>query len=285
MKKFKKLCKDTKGENLIGVVIFTVTLLAISALLVGNLSVMFQESEDIGILNIPSNYEILGGEPYLFWNPFDGFKVTDNDVLPWCKGGWTTEFIFYSYGGAVGDFNRTTAYVVRDNTHYNPDVDPRRLTGMGIGSNEVDYYAEIYEDFIYLAQKYWAGIAFFERHAVSFPFDTIIRNQISGTNYSTLDYRFGDNSYTLIIRTPLSNPSWFDEYLYNNDFTMFLGINQSPTIDDASLWVIVGQILTGNLPDMQPTIGYIIAIPLWAAISFTTMTLIGRFLPFISGEG
>jgi hypothetical protein len=52
---------------------------------------------------------------------------------------------------------------------------------------------------------------------------------------------------------------------------------------ESSMWTVLGQMLTAQIPDVHPIINILIAVPFWAAIGFMAIMIVSRFIPLIGG--
>lgn len=116
------------------------------------------------------------------------------------------------------------------------------------------------------------------------PFDDIKNNQIAGTNASAVSFSIHGKTYDLVVITASDS---FNHSDLIDERTYWVGISYDAYDPDnmasTSLWGVLGQILTAQLPNVHPMIQYFILIPFWAGISFMVFTLISRMIPFISG--
>ena len=78
----------------------------------------------------------------------------------------------------------------------------------------------------------------------------------------------------------LPSEAWDD-----NDLHVLIGINFDQTQTVFNAWDIIGMILFFSLPDINPIINAMIAIPLWACIAYVSFILILRAIGAIWGGG
>ena len=214
-----------------------------------------------------------------FWADAGNYEYDSTNIQ---LGGKTYSMIEATYG--EGGFYNVTWDDVQDFWHkddsdnqyfYNEDSDDVLQMAMLRNTTYTDYYDVI---LIFERWGWWTT----EISYVSY--DNVERNQAPGSNYSICSFDSHGNVYDLVVLTE-GNASTFLDDVAANEFA--IGISYDPFDPDnmakTSLFGLLGQILTAQLPNVHSAIQYLMLIPLWAGISFMVFTLISRMIPFISG--
>jgi len=269
--KIRKRFNNSGAEKITHIVVLLITFIGVTSLLLGIITPLIILA-DKGSYSELRDYEIIGGEPYSFWMP--EYDITSANVTNEAWVDIDTDLCFY-YDLEEGyeDYdNRTPFFVVRNNINYDPDW----LLTHPFYSTIV--YRHIYNDFIYIFQSY----GWYSKRAIAFSYDDIIFNQITTSNYSVNNFAFGDLGFTLFVTTP-GIADDFSADLWDNNFKLKLGISHFPKYEEISIWSSIGQILTLSLPGLIYPLNLLIGIVFWATIGIVALTLISRFIPFISG--
>lgn len=274
----KHLRKDGQGdESLMGPIIFCTVMLIVSSFLVSQVMAMkVQVDEPL------EGYDTIGGLEYNMWTLTQGGEcnstlIYDNawDVTH-PTGGIYADLhpmaTFEKPEGSGDSVSEVTVFVVRNNTFYGGDP----ITGW---LNDRTYKETMYLDMFilhtvtgpwYWTKNYWAFI----------PFEKVDRNQDGNASSTFTKLK---HNFTLFIYSDADQFS-FTTNLYSNNFNISLGvILGADLVGRQSFWTILGQLLTLQLPNMNTTMRFLIAIPLWTTLGFVAVTLVSRFVPFIGG--
>jgi hypothetical protein len=246
---------DHADESLMGPFVFIATFIAVSGFIIGSMGALFAYSAMGNIDYFSGSTFLLGNETYSYIDgSTHGYNVTIADVVDtWSEAYADHEFIFHD------DINEDDEHLVM----------VRALTSSGSMTDEI----EVME-----AYGWWSD----DRIRISYL--TLIDYQIPYTNVSIVDFELRSKSYALMIVTP-SDYQNHSAYIDENEF--YISIVHAPqdldNIGSVSMWNLIGQMLTAQLPSVHPMLQYLIAVPMWVGIGFIIFTLVSRMIPFIGG--
>lgn len=254
-----------------GVFIFLATFIGITILLVQQMST-FITSVDPGDFQQLQGYSVIGGRQYVAWEPVEGYNVTMANTT-------------HSFQAAVASHGSVPANKTLVFTSAEDDNDI--IWGMVRGN---EYYGSswleypgpqkhtLFLDYFWIYQDQGWG----DRPLRVISYDTIIEHQVGVLNESLVEFGLSGHKYALWVRTP-GNGAAHSTYIENNVFNVALVY---PVIDEdakVSMWTILGQILTLQLPDTHWFVQIIMAIPLWASIGFMAFLIIRSVIPLLGG--
>lgn len=261
MRAVKRLQSDARGsERLFGVFVFFGTFIAISAILIANMSTMFAWSE-MGSFTYDSRRIQVGSLEYTMINATYGIQT-----------GNLSGFYSATWDDVQSYWNDDD----EDNFYYHDDVNDDDLQLAML--RDTSYTGHV--DYIYIFERW----GWWSTELSYMTYSQLEDAQVPGHNVSVKEFDSHGKTYSLIIITP-SDYLNHTYYLEQNIF--WIGISYDPYDPDnmatTSLWGILGQMLTASLPGVHPAIQYFLLIPIWTGISFLFFTLISRVIPFISG--
>jgi hypothetical protein len=111
-------------------------------------------------------------------------------------------------------------------------------------------------------------------------YDSILANWNVGQNYSETDLHI---EYGLALYVYNNGTTDFRHELYSNNFTVGIRLISNITEASTDVWAMVSQIITLQIPNVGPLVNAMVGIPVSFGICFVLLTLISRFIPFISG--
>lgn len=256
MTRRKVLRRDNHGdESLFKPFIFFAAFIAFSGIIIGSMGTLFTHAASGSFDYLTGTAIILGNETYTYIDgATPGYNVTIDDTTDqWLYTDTDPVFVFHD------DLNNDDVYLamIRD------FADERWGTD----------WVGIYESW-----GWWSDE--FDR----IQYDTIIDGQVPYTNVSVVDFEIHKKDYVLLVTTP-SNYLNHSSYVDANEF--FIALAHAPydpdNIASVSMWTLIGQMLTAQLPSVHPLIQYFILIPMWVGVGFMVFTLVSRMIPFISG--
>ena len=269
--------------------VLMICFIGITILILGSMTQLQHSNLVSGQDEVDIGMEAIAGFNYTMLNPTTGADITWADTTQslgnvfsqtdfGAKEG-TTHKIFYPQGETSTSRNAIWAYFVRNNT-WNPWV-TSNLHEPIKRNLETD-------SMIVFAQKHVKHGWFDIKTGVVWRFSVVpypvINDRFEG-NLSTVSFMFGAENYTAFIIIGDSGNST-TELFTNNTFT--LGIGQMwgdglEHIGRASMWKLVGQLLTCSLPNTNFYANLIMTIAIWAVIAYVAIAMISRFIPTISG--
>lgn len=271
----------TAGERIGPTLITAVAFIGVGILLLGVMNQVFYLAEVGGSVEDLEGWEYIGGR-LIDMNtvtPADGYDVTPADVagsgyFDGYRADEGTVFVFND--PALSPPKDMNVKVVRDNIYYHPGA-------------WLDKKQQKYRDMIIVQS--WRGWDY-KYSAISY--QTIASKFSSATNMSMVDFKMKSEKYTLIVNITVDwepvpdqrNQDYFIERLWGNDFHVSIGIpafTDDPDLAKESMWAMIWQALTMDLPGVPAVIQPFITIPFWIAIGFCAFTLVSRVIPFIAG--
>jgi len=159
-------------------------------------------------------------------------------------------------------------WIVRDYLGYDPnDTNPGRY----------DHYS----DFIYVYQAF--GLFNWKIREAWIPWELIAANVDYTTdgNWSIVPISLQHHYEVYFASAPGTN---FTTMLWQNRLNVSLAwVWNESDYSNVSPWDLVGQILTFHIPEVDWWLTAMIAVPIYIAIGFMILTIIGRFIPLVSG--
>jgi len=269
--------------------VLMICFIGITILILGSMTQLQHSNLVSGQDEVDIGMEAIAGFNYTMLNPTTGADITWADTTQslgnvfsqtdfGAKEG-TTHKIFYPQGETSTSRNAIWAYFVRNNT-WNPWV-TSNLHEPIKRNLETD-------SMIVFAQKHVKHGWFDIKTGVVWRFSVVpypvINDRFEG-NLSTVSFMFGAENYTAFIIIGDSGNST-TELFGENSFTLGIGQmwgNGLENIGRASMWKLVGQLLTCSLPNTNFYANLIMTIAIWSVIAYVAIAMISRFIPTISG--
>jgi hypothetical protein len=247
-----RLERDPAAEDeLIKPVVFLVTFVAVSALMVGLVNQYYAMAAFGGQADFSTGYQTIGGITYDMLDPALGYALSTEDA----------ESIVDLDDGTVFVFEDLECQLVRDNDVYAPWT-PALITH--------------FKDFFWFKVSY----GWFSIRVAALPFETILANYDGETNVSVNDLALGHRSYTFFVQGLSGGASTFAQSLDANLINISVGVNLEDALAHNSLWSTLGQILTLQLPDTHWIINLLMAVPIWTAIGVLAFLAIRSLVPW-----
>jgi hypothetical protein len=289
------------GERLQPSVIMTVTFVLIGAFLISTMPSLFNANA-ISQHGISTGYDTIGGINTVMWKTspsmtagttynLTGAKVqeySNSTYAPGSASDWKwamfngPDFLiddvvhvsFWDPSARVITDHRVDVWIVRNNTEI-MDTVPHP-------SDPWDAW-HLYRDFLFIREWAWSGAWFnipTENYYAIIPFPVLTVHQQDGIGTTSFYAKFNLTVYGKYSTTSTS----LIADMHSNHWLIGLGsaIGDSFTAK-TSMWAMLGQLLTMTLPNVDPTVNFILAVPFWICITFVAVTIISRFIPFIGG--
>lgn len=274
----KKRRYDEHGdESLHGSFIIVSTFIGLGIVLIGLTSSI--QYYGISRSDYLQGWETIGGLEYSKWLPTYGYNVTPNDTqidndainhpFHLAEYHYNDPDYYYAFNVPYGSGHAVRVFVIRNNSGFDP------------GSNK---WWERDEDF-FLLTRLTNDWPYPNTRVATVPFNDLIEHAgeggaVSDYNYSMAAVMLGKLNCTLFV----NSASNLSERLYANDnYTLRIGTEFGTQLGRASMWTVLGQLLTMRLPQVHWAVQAVLAIPIWAGIGFMAVTIISRFIPFIGG--
>lgn len=221
-------------------------------------------------------WDTVGGLTYNMWTPTSGRTVTPNDTQidtsdinnPYHTLSYHYDDAsrFYAFAAPYGESHDVRVFVFRNSSDYHSGSD--------------HYWEQAYDFFLVTrTQNWWFWTV--PRVAVV-PFTTLIAHKIDN-NRSSISVMLDKTNVTLFVSTTNTTGSLASRLYQDDNYTIGIGTRLGEALGSASMWTVLGQLLTMRLPDTHPVIQLVLAIPFWAGLGFMAITIVSRFIPFISG--
>lgn len=262
------------------VFVLVITFVAVAGLLIGLMGNLFSANQ--GSYSSKSNYESIGGVDFKVfknrWSTEVGYYInngTDSDGYPNVLDHYDSAHSAaqgmkqFSYSGETS----VQAQIVRGNTNYDPLSDAE---------------SQVYEDFIIFDKTNgWSA-----RSRYSIDYTNITGYNSSGTRIDNGLWSSGSSVQFLFKLT--ENPAspelpytcWlnvtptvttqlaFANAVWSNHYTIKLKLQVDLSSPKTSVWTVMGQVLTLQLPETPFVISVLLAVPFWSAIAMAVITII-----------
>jgi hypothetical protein len=260
------------AENLMPTVIFLGTFLLCGGLLIAGLNVLVSANQAAQAPDTAQ--EIVGEEVFtqIAWTAAPNETVYSSFALILHTKYWSHGMIsipdaykkVYSYAGK----RDVACYLIRDSRVSD------QWAVLGLDNVLATDYV-----FFYQSVKTWGGLSHnYKTHAI--PLDVILEERRADTNFSDVDFHLYNYFTARLWTGPGTN---LTDGLWNSNFNITLGMSLNSTIGDVSPWGLVGAFLSFRLPNVDPVINLLVAVPVWLALGFLVLTVISRFIPFVPG--
>jgi hypothetical protein len=140
---------------------------------------------------------------------------------------------------------------------------------------------DLYEDFLMLYTEW----GWWSNDEIAISFQRLISSQSTGDNVSIVSFWLHNNNYTLFVTTP-GPPEFHTLFINLGSFNVRVGLlldDDFESLKKASMWTILGQLMTASIPDVHPVVNYFISVPFWASVGFLAVMVVRAFIPFLGG--
>ncbi len=213
-------------------------------------------------------WDLIGGVEYTNLEPSGGYLVTmsNHTQNPY------TDVASKTFDFTFSDWDTFSVRLVRDCDTTKPfthsDEDAK------------------YDDFVYIHARDIGGW-FGGNRFVAISYDSLTTRFVSD-NVSYSYFTIFKTNFTILLETNTnsSNPSDHINAVWAGNYRFYIAVNTE--IGDqarmsSSMWTILGQILTLQLPNVNRIVNLLLAVPIWAALGFMVFTIFSRVIPFIAG--
>lgn len=261
-----RLTKDEDGdETLLPLFVMAAAMLICIIVLSTSIASAIARNTPTAYWEQSEGWELIGGVDYNVLEPTSGYLVSsaNHTTNPYTDAaGKTFDFVF-------SDWDTFAVRLVRN-------------------CSIISKYPEDdkYDDFVYIHCRDKSGWFAGNRY-VAIDFHTITTRFLSN-NVSYAYFNIFKSNFTIIFETPTNstNPADHINSVWFGNYRFYVAANSE--IGDASrmsssMWTILGQILTLQLPDVNRIVNLLLAVPIWAALGFFLFTVLSRIVPFIGG--
>lgn len=132
----------------------------------------------------------------------------------------------------------------------------------------------------YQSQKTWGGLSHKFAAAV-ISFDEITEHRKNTTELSDVSFHLFN---WFNVRTQIG-PGFasFNDAIWSSRFNYTVASSLNASIATASPWALVGAFLSFSLPNVDPMINLLMAIPIWLAIGYLVLMVVRSFIPTLGG--
>lgn len=268
------------SERILPAIILLISMIATSALVMAMMEPTLQQSSyaegDV--------YETIGFEEntlYSWYVPHPDEEVASPhamDPTPITSANVTDEYKTGS-GFATTWYEAAVNFSYEDSDH--PHMHDIRMYVIRDGdwsSNRVEDGNAIPKDGLIFRMDW--GLSFAEDTAIdAVSYDEIENNQEmrtkTGVNYSKVEVSL-NTVYAVFISM---GPGNFEELLWANQYNVSIGYSLEQAVEDVSPWSLIVQILTFQLPDTDPTIRILIAVPFYITMAVCGLVIVTWFKP------
>lgn len=263
----RRLRSDQRAvENLIGVFVFLAVFIGASTLFIQLTQETIALGDNAGNFVVYSGRQIIQGVEYVMFDPDYGHNLTEDSVRSEYDGG-APEAVYFE-NAEVND-DTVQLQLIRNNTNHWSPLQPMPL----VISEE-----EKYDDFL-IFETSWG---WWSQDKYAIPLVQIMVGQERGTNTSTFSFMLHNTNYTAIVTTP-GPADYFEVYIELNIFNVRLAVSVE-SLDNmvsASMWAVLGQLMTARLPNVDPVVNVIVALIFWPAAAFTGVMIFRSFVPLL----
>ena len=275
------------GDSLMKPFVLVITFIGATIVLLGSMTNLQHSNLVSGTDDVATGMEAIAGFNYTMLKPTGGSDITWTNATVGLNSVWdqqtlapksgTVHTIFYPQTEAPSSRNAIWAYIVRNNT-WDPWI-TSNIPGplkKNLGEHDMIVFAQKYAKHGWFDIKTGIGWRYY---VATYP----AIDERSDGNMSTISFMLGADNYTAFIIAPTVG-NFTSSLFVNNTYTLGLGqLWGLENVGRASMWKLVGQLLTCSLPATNFYANLIMTISIWAVIAYTAIAMISRFIPTISG--
>jgi len=260
------LRQDISGsERLMGPLLVMSSFILITIMVLAGMTSFFNTAS--GNWEEVKGTAIIGTTEYTLREPVDGWNITSANVTD--RWDHEADENAYFYEDAPGEDDQIVVGIIRDNAWFEHAV----AWGHGYDSVLYEDYIMVYTEFGWWANDDWA-----------ISYQTILENRVLNSNVSVTEFGLRHNTTFALIITVDAPPDLFGAGLWSSNFNIKIGLpDYNPDLADASMWTILGQVMTASLPDVGQEINLIIGATFYTCIIMMVFTIISRMIPFVGG--
>jgi hypothetical protein len=263
----KNIADDLGGvETLLPLFVMAATMLTTIIIISGGIGAMLVRNQPTAYWDQPQSWALIGDVEYAATDPTAGYNVTlyNHTQNPYTDNA-SRKFEF-----TYSDWEYLTVRLVRDCDTTKPftasDEDAK------------------YNDFVYIHAKadsgWFAGNRYLamDYHGLTTRF---VQQNISYAYFSMFKTNF-----TILISTATNNTNPADHInaVWAGNYNIKIAYNTEISDEarmSSSMWTILGQILTLQLPNINPVVNLLLAVPVWAAFGFMIFAIFRSVVPFL----
>jgi hypothetical protein len=240
----KNIADDLGGvETLLPLFVMAATMLTTIIIISGGIGAMLVRNQPTAYWDQPQSWALIGDVEYAATDPTAGYNVTlyNHTQNPYTDNA-SRKFEF-----TYSDWEYLTVRLVRDCDTTKPftasDEDAK------------------YNDFVYIHAKADSG-------------------WFAGNRYLAMDY----HGLTISTATNNTNPADHINAVWAGNYNIKIAYNTEISDEarmSSSMWTILGQILTLQLPNINPVVNLLLAVPVWAAFGFMIFAIFRSVVPFL----
>lgn len=263
------LSRDEKAqERMAGTFIMAASFLIVIIVLTGTMKMMLLAAE--GAFDSAESWETIGGIDYELIIPTQGYNITANNItqdpfddakkLDYEPDGW--EYL--------------TIRIVRNSSYERPWW---AVDDWIVARNTNKWkQASLYSDFLLIHGKVDS-----HQKWLALPLSSLTDGERIADNKSIAYFSMLKANFTIIAQTA-GTESDHSQMIDANNYNLKIAVNSLwLSLASGSLFTILGQIMTMQLPNTDAVTSWLLAVPFWAAMGFMVFTLISRMIPFIGG--
>jgi hypothetical protein len=241
-----KLSRNVAGENdMLNPIVFLATFIGISALLIGYCQSFYATTGASGNWGYQTGYNTVGGITYVMLTPETGYDMETQTIFTDWDSGNPLNMIF------TGADETIESALVRND------------------------FADASEDvFVFKMEYGWWSV-----RTTRLSLQNIYDDQLAFTNQSVSHISLGARSYSVFCNVD-ANYTMFQYMVGLNQYNISVGYDLEDKLTSNSMWTVLGQMLTADLPDTHPIVNMLIAIPIWTAIGILAFYAVRSVLPF-----
>jgi hypothetical protein len=277
----KKLRRDADGdETLLPLFVMAASILVATVVLMTYTASAIDRNTPTAYWQEETGFDFFGGLEFTYADPTFGYNLTSANFTRHS----TSDTVGMKFEFTAADFSYLTVRMVKNYDH--PVLDPEQNPTDSLGG----------ENFVCLHVKENEGILHDDKWR-AIEFENLFNYWIpSDDGNHTISYgstrAFGQN-ISIIITTnvlPLNQSVGNPQADHINCFWMGaynlkLAFITTPSDDvmGSSMWTILGQIMTLQLPQTGTVADLLLGIPIWAALGFMVFAIARSVIPFLGG--
>ena len=262
----------TASEKLMGPFVLVASFLMITIMVLASMTAFLQTAG--GQWDEVRGTLMVGTTDYTLREPVDGWNIDDDNVTD----RWDHEASenAYFYEDEPGEDDQIVVGFIRGNVYFD------EWAVVGVGDMSVSYGVDrsLYYDFVMVYTEF----GWWSQDDWPISYETIIANRMGDSNVSVTEFGIRHNTtYALIVET--GGPGdLFEVMVWANTFNLKIGLpDYGEDIASASMWTILGQVMTASIPEVSFEVNLIIGATLYAGVGMIVFTVISRMIPFVAG--
>lgn len=257
---------DDSGEEAItGKIVFLAVFITLSALFISQSYYIIADNSG-GNWTTNSGYQVVGNITYTALLPTEGYQISDDNVSSHITP-VTTEpdgEVMRFDPDDISDDDAVRVSIVRDNDLFNPTVGGESIL--------------TYRDFFFIKCDFGGWLGMYNPHYDYITLSQVYSDQLPGLNVSMSSISLGDRDYTLMVTTP-GDGADFKSYVEQNEYVLNVVLTTEDIEPSGSMWAIIGQVLTMDLPNTYWLVDAILFTVGWTIIGIVVIEVWARLWP------